>query len=119
MNSKIIKLESKIRELVKNDNDGISYTASTTKNQLAVFSEIYYPLGWKAYVDDIETPIVKVNYVLRGIVVPSGNHKIKFELKPASIANSKRASTFGSLFIWGLIVFGFVNWIRNIKKENA
>lgn len=117
--SKLSNDSSATIALLKNDNDSVTYTASTKKDQLAVFSEIYYPLGWKAYVDDKETPIVKVNYVLRGIVVPAGAHHIKFELKPTSIANSKRASTFGTLFIWGLIIFGLVNWIRNIKKENA
>ena len=71
--------------LVKNDNDVITYTFNAASNQFAVFSEIYYKSGWKAYIDGKEAPIVKVNYVLRGLAVPAGKHDIKFEFKPAGI----------------------------------
>ena len=106
-------------QLLHNDNDAISYAASTKKDQLAVFSEIYYPLGWKAYVDNKETPIVKVNYVLRGIVVPAGAHQIKFELKPASIANAKQASSFASFFIWALLGCAGFYWFKKNKSTEA
>ena len=92
-------------QLVKNNNDDILYTANTSKKQLAVFSEIYYNLGWKAYIDNKETPIVKVNYVLRGLVVPAGKHEIKFEFRPSSIDISKKASGIASILLWGLIIF--------------
>jgi uncharacterized membrane protein YfhO len=109
---------AKIR-LLHNDNDIISYSATTKNDQLAVFSEIYYPLGWKAYIDSVETPIVKVNYVLRGIVVPAGDHQIKFELKPASVANSKQASSIASFLIWALLGFSAFNWFRKNKSAKA
>ena len=92
-------------QLVKNNNDDILYTANTSKKQLAVFSEIYYNLGWKAYIDNKETPIVKVNYVLRALVVPAGKHDIKFEFRPSSIDISKKASGIASILLWGLILF--------------
>ncbi|MEY3818691.1 MAG: hypothetical protein RLZZ425_146, partial [Bacteroidota bacterium] len=86
--------------LVNNKNDEINYTSNSTKKQFAVFSEIYYNLGWKAYIDNVETPIVKTNYVLRGLVVPAGNHAIRFEFKPTTIKNSIIASTFASILLW-------------------
>ncbi len=92
-------------QLVKNNNDDILYTANTSKKQLAVFSEIYYNLGWKAYIDNQEAPIVKVNYVLRGLVVPAGKHEIKFEFRPSSIDISKKASGIASILLWGFIIF--------------
>ena len=104
-------------KLLQNNNDEVAYTASTKKDQLAVFSEIYYPLGWKAYIDDKETPIVKVNYVLRAVVVPAGDHKIKFELKPASVVNSKQASSLASLLIW--ILLGYVGFYGFKKTKTA
>jgi hypothetical protein len=70
--------------LVKNMNDEITYRSEASTDQFAVFSEIYYPNGWKAYIDEKETPIVKVDYALRGLNVPAGNHVIRFSFAPAS-----------------------------------
>ena len=103
-------------QLIKNNNDDILYTANTSKKQLAVFSEIYYNLGWKAYIDNKETPIVKVNYVLRGLVVPAGKHEIRFEFRPNSIDLSKKASGIASILLWVLIAFvGF----KAFKQKQA
>ncbi len=52
------------------------YTASSP--QTVVFSEVYYKT-WKAYVDEVEVPILRANYLLRAIQVPEGEHEIKFE----------------------------------------
>jgi uncharacterized membrane protein YfhO len=49
---------------------------------LLVLSEVYYPAGWKAYIDGNETEIYKTNYILRSVVVPSGNHKVEFKFDP-------------------------------------
>jgi uncharacterized membrane protein YfhO len=75
--------------LVKNDNDVVTYSFNAASNQFAVFSEVYYENGWKAYIDGKEAPIVKVNYVLRGLAVPAGKHDIKFEFKPQSYYKGK------------------------------
>jgi len=103
--------------LVKNNNDDITYSSNSIKNQLAVFSEIYYNLGWKAYIDNKETPIVKVNYVLRGLVIPAGKHDIKFEFRPQSIASAKIASGIASIIIWGCLAFVGFTWFK--KNRNA
>ena len=103
--------------LVNNKNDKINYTSSSTKKQLAVFSEIYYNLGWKAYIDNVETPIVKANYVLRGLVVPSGNHAIRFEFKPITIKNAIVASTFASILLWLSIAVMLLIAFRNKQKS--
>jgi uncharacterized membrane protein YfhO len=85
-----------------------------------VFSEIYYKDGWKAYIDDKETPIVKVNYVLRGLVVPTGDHTIKFEFKPASITSARQIAGVASILLWLSLAAMIVLAIKNInKKENT
>jgi hypothetical protein len=106
-------------QLISNNNDDLLYKSNASKEQLAVFSEIYYAKGWKAYVDNKETPIVKVNYVLRGLVVPAGKHEIKFELKPASVIQSKQASSVASFLIWGMLAFTAFTWFRKQKNSQA
>lgn len=102
--------------LVKNDNDDIIYTATSTQDQFAVFSEVYYHLGWKAYIDNKETPIIKTNYLLRGLLVPKGQHEIRFEFRPASIDSSKNASGVASIVLWLLMVFVGYTWFKQNKS---
>jgi hypothetical protein len=103
--------------MVNNLNDEINYISSSNKKQLAVFSEIYYHLGWKAYIDNQETPIVKTNYVLRALVVPAGNHSIRFEFKPISIKTSIVASTFASILLWLCLIVMIVLGFKNKQKS--
>ena len=95
--------------LIKNMNDEITYQSKASGNQFAVFSEVYYPHGWKAYVDGKETPIARVNYVLRGINVPAGNHTIRFVFAPSSYLNGMFISLAGGIIsLLILLVCGFL-----------
>jgi uncharacterized membrane protein YfhO len=97
--------------LVKNDNDIVTYTFNAASNQFAVFSEIYYKSGWKAYIDGKEAPIVKVNYVLRGLAVPAGKHDIKFEFKPQGYYKGKRLTSIFSIVLLLILAIGiFMEW---------
>jgi len=105
-------------DLVKNDNDVVTYTFNAASNQFAVFSEVYYKSGWKAYIDGKETPIVKVNYVLRGLAIPAGKHDIKFEFKPQGYYKGKSITSIFSIVL--LLVFAagiFMEW--RSRKETA
>ena len=97
--------------LVKNDNDVVTYSYSAPSNQFAVFSEVYYKSGWKAFVDGKEVPIVKTDYVLRGLSLPSGQHEVIFRFEPESYMKGKSITTIFSIILVLLLVAGiFMEW---------
>jgi hypothetical protein len=67
----------------------LKYQAAMSQGGLAVFSEIHYPKGWTARVDGKETPIIRVNYLLRGLEIPAGTHEVVFTFAPASYYATK------------------------------
>lgn len=103
-------------KLVKNNNDIVSYTTKASANQFAVFSEIYYDKGWNAYIDGKLTPYAKVNYVLRGMPIPSGEHEVVFKFEPKSHALGWSLTTFTSIAIILLVFLAlFFEW-KNRKQ---
>ena len=64
----------------------LRYNANTKNGRSAVFSEIYFPWGWNITVDGQEVSMARVNYVLRGLDIPAGQHEIVFRFEPRSIA---------------------------------
>lgn len=106
--------------LVKNDNDIIHYTSSSATNQFAVFSEIYYKAGWKAFIDGKEIPIVKVNYVLRGLSIPAGRHAIEFRFEPRGHIVGKKLTTVFTIALLLLLAAGlFFEWKSRKKTAGA
>jgi hypothetical protein len=70
--------------LTKYSSRSIELAVAPAAPKLLVLSEIYYPAGWKAYVDGQETEIFKTNYVLRSVIVPAGSHTVEFRFHPDS-----------------------------------
>ena len=92
--------------------DDISFKSSNSKDGLAVFSDIYYAKGWKAYIDGKETPIMKADYVLRSIKIPAGNHNIEFHFRPESFYNGQKIAIGSSLLVILLCLGALYDWIR-------
>lgn len=67
----------------------LKYQASLRQGGLAVFSEIYYPEGWTATIDGNVAPILRVNYLLRGLEIPAGDHEVIFTFAPSSFYATK------------------------------
>ncbi|MDB5248512.1 MAG: hypothetical protein JWQ40_2906 [Segetibacter sp.] len=104
--------------LVSYDNDDIKYTSASTTNQFAVFSEIYYPAGWNAYIDGKKTDYCKTNYVLRGMVVPAGNHTIEFKFEPESYYKGQTFVYISNILLWlSILASLFVAFRKPIMKE--
>ena len=91
-------------KLTKYTPDELEYTSSSSADKTAVFSEIYYPYGWNAYIDDHQTEIFRVNYVLRAINIPSGQHKIRFEFRPDSIYKGDKLSVLFIVLMLAIVV---------------
>ncbi|MDQ3846901.1 MAG: YfhO family protein, partial [Bacteroidota bacterium] len=86
-------------QLISNTNDDAVYQSNSSANGLAVFSEIFYDRGWKAYIDGKESPIIRTNYVLRGLSIPAGRHEIKFSFRPASYYTGERIAMIANILI--------------------
>jgi hypothetical protein len=95
-------------EMIKYAANEIEYRSKSTSNQLAIFSEIYYPKGWNCYIDGKLTPSFRANYILRGVKLLKGEHKIIWKFEPSTFFKAKTASMFGSLTLISLclVVFG-------------
>jgi uncharacterized membrane protein YfhO len=89
---------------VENDNDKITYKFSSKTNQFAVFSEIYYDKGWDAYLDGNKSDYYRVDYLLRGMAVPAGEHNIEFRFEPRSYKLGTMLTSWFSLLIYILLI---------------
>ncbi|HNW57941.1 MAG TPA: YfhO family protein [Bacteroidales bacterium] len=92
------------------------YNSSANNEKLAVFSEIYYPAGWKCYVDGKESNYFRANYTLRAMIVPAGNHEIKFSFKPSSYTVGNNISMASSV-IFILLLAGWLFAERKMKLK--
>lgn len=77
----------------------LKYASTSKTDQLAVFSEIYYDKGWKAFLDGKPTPHFRVNYILRGMIVPAGNHNIEFRFEPISYHTGNAIASASSILL--------------------
>ena len=80
------------------------YESHSNIEQLAVFSEIFYNLGWKAYIDGVETPHFRVNYVLRGLRLPPGEHIIEFKFHPQAFYTGEKISLASSVLLLIMLI---------------
>ncbi len=98
----------------------LKYRYSADKDGLALFSEIYYPAGWRATVDGKESKIYRANYALRAMMLPEGSHEIEFHFAPASVTTGKNISVLcsGVLLLALALLLGFESKRRSLRKEN-
>ncbi|RMA64528.1 YfhO family protein [Ulvibacter antarcticus] len=101
-------------DLVSHQSQHIVYESSSKSDQLAVFSEVYYPHGWNAYINNEPAEYFRADYLLRAMAIPSGNNKIEFKFEPAVIKTGSSISLASSA-IFGLILLGGLFF--SFKKE--
>tara|TARA_R110002072_G_scaffold118631_1_gene250635 strand:+ start:40732 stop:43179 length:2448 start_codon:yes stop_codon:yes gene_type:complete len=104
-------------ELVNYDPQHLVYEASTDSPQLAIFSEVYYPNGWNAYINGNPTEYFRANYALRAIALPPGNNKIEFKFEPKVIKTGSTISLASSLLFALILLSGLYYQFRRKKTE--
>lgn len=87
----------------------LTYKSKAEKDQVAVFSEIYYQPGWKAFIDGKEVPHFRTDWILRGMRVPAGEHTIVFEFLPEKYVIAANISAYSSFLIL-LLLIGIIGW---------
>ncbi len=107
-------------ELTEYQPNKLKYSYSSASDQLTVFSEIYYDKGWNAYLDGKKVDHFRVNYVLRAMVVPAGNHEIEFRFEPKVYAVGEKVSFAGSLLLILMLVgYAATELRKKLKTDKA
>lgn len=105
-------------ELTEYEPNYLKYQTKANTEQLTVFSEIYYDKGWHAYIDGEKVPYFRVNYVLRAMVLPAGEHTVEFKFEPTSYYMGNKVSLASSILLLFLIAgFAYTEYVKkNLKK---
>ncbi|MBK9478431.1 MAG: YfhO family protein [Bacteroidetes bacterium] len=96
--------------------NNLVYKSNSSKEQLAVFSEIYYPDGWNAYIDGKQHDYFGCNYVLRAMRIPAGAHTIEFKFEPKTYKTGEQIALASSILLY-LVLGGalYMEW----KRKNS
>lgn len=105
--------------LTKYGLNDLAFTSQNSKDGLAVFADIYYAEGWKAYVDGKETPIVRANYILRAIKIPKGEHKVEFKFHPDTYYTGDKIAMISSLLLILVCGVSVFKWVKDEKEGTA
>ncbi len=108
-------------KLMRNDLDELEYAYSAAKPQVLVMSEVFYAdkagKGWQAYVDDKPVDHFRVNYILRGMELPAGTHKIIFKFEPKAFLRGQQISMISSILLTLLLVAAIAMWIKDNRSK--
>ncbi|WP_111307069.1 YfhO family protein [Confluentibacter sediminis] len=92
-------------KLLKHKPNYLKYQSKNSRKGFAVFSEVYYPKGWKTFIDGKETTHIRLDYVLRGMEIPAGDHVIEFKFEPGVIKTGSSIALASSILV-GLLLLG-------------
>jgi len=96
----------------------LTYKSETSREQLAVFSEIYYDKGWNAYIDGKQTPYFRANYILRAMIVPAGKHTIEFKFEPKVYITGEKIA-YASSILLVLLAAGTIGFMVSRKSKTS
>jgi len=99
--------------------DKMVYSYNAKTEQLAVFSEVYYPpsKGWNVYIDNEKVePFVKANYVVRAMRLPAGSHTIEMRFEPRSYYLGSTIGIISSIIVLLLFLGGLFYYFKNSEE---
>ena len=102
-------------ELVSYKPNHLKYQSVSQYYQVAVFSEIYYPAGWNAYIDGKKAVYFEANYALRAMRIPKGKHMVEFRFEPDTYYRGRKISYAGSGLIF-IFIISMIYFDRRKKK---
>ncbi|NYJ28863.1 YfhO family protein [Allomuricauda sp. ARW1Y1] len=108
-------------DLVDYRPNNITYATNNPNDGFAVFSEMHYPSGWQAFIDGAPQEHYRVDYALRGMKVPAGQHNIEFRFEPEVVETGSQI-TLAANALLGLIIvggLGFTLFRRKKEKSDA
>jgi hypothetical protein len=97
--------------------DHLIYKTKTSKDQLAVFSEVYYAPDWRAYIDGKPADYFRVNYILRAMVVPAGEHTIEFKCEAPRLYKLIKVNIVSGILFVLMVAGCLVLYYRKPKKS--
>jgi uncharacterized membrane protein YfhO len=103
--------------LVKYEDNYILAEVKSTGNNFLFVGDTYYPFGWKAYLDGVEIQIYKINHGFRGLLIPTGTHKVEIKFAPETFFIGKYASFIINIIIIGFLIFALIKW-KNKTTES-
>ena len=111
--------DSSVISLAEYKPNYLKYNALAFRDRLAVFSEVYYPKGWQAYIDGNPVDHISADYILRAMVVPAGQHTIEFRFDPASVRIGSAIAVISSILVI-LAVAAYIYFVYSgkIKEED-
>ncbi|WP_411767468.1 YfhO family protein [Winogradskyella sp. A3E31] len=104
-------------ELVEYKPNYLKYESSNANDGFAVFSEVYYSEGWQSYIDGNAVEHQRVNYALRGVSVPKGNHVIEFKFEPEVVKTGSKVALASSIVFVLLLITGLFYKFRKTKQN--
>jgi len=96
--------------------DYVVYKSKSSKDQLAVFSEVYYAPDWRAYIDGKPADYFRANYILRAMVIPAGEHRIEFKNEAPLLHKLDKIAIICSI-LFVLAVAGSLVWYYRKPKK--
>ena len=113
-----------VKQIYTKDPMKLEYTFKSPKDEFVVFSEVIYRPNedWISYIDGKPADHIRVNYILRGMKVKAGEHKITFEFKPKLYAMTNNVLLLGNVLFYVVIaglVFLYVRKRKSVSNPTA